>query len=133
MMDRERARPTVLVVEDQLPLREALAEMLLTHGFAVVGAASNGTQAVAMARSVGPDLVLMDYRMPGMDGISATEAIRSTSPAARVVMFTAYDEASLSVDAKRAGASHLLVKGCSPALIVEALTDALRRTPGIPR
>jgi DNA-binding NarL/FixJ family response regulator len=115
----------VLVVEDEEQLRDALVEMLWSHGFQVVGQAGTGREAISLADSVRPDLVLMDYRMPEMDGVSATEAIRSGHSGTRVVMFSAYDEDSLAADAYRVGASAFLVKGCRPAEIVAALNGAL--------
>ena len=118
-------RPRVLVVEDEEQLRDALVEMLWSHGFQVVGHAGTGREAISLAESVRPDLVLMDYRMPEMDGVSATESIRSEHSETRVVMFSAYDEDSLAADAYRVGASAFLVKGCAPAEIVAALHRAL--------
>jgi two-component system, response regulator PdtaR len=119
------ARPTILVAEDEEHLREALVDML-EHDYDVVAVAATGAEAVSLADSLGPQLVLMDYRMPGMDGVSATEAIKERNPAIKVVMFTAYEEASLSLDAERAGVSAYLVKGCAPSLILDALSNALR-------
>jgi len=124
---RPPGHPTILVAEDEEQLREALVEMLLTRGFDVVGVATTGTEAVALAAASDPQLVLMDYRMPEMDGVMATEAIKERSPGTRVVMFTAYDETSLSLDATRAGVSAFLVKGCAPSLILQALGNALER------
>ena len=127
MNDHPPSHPRILVAEDEAQLREALVDMLQTHGFDVVGAATTGTEAVALAAASDPELVLMDYRMPEMDGVLATEAIKERSPGTSVVMFTAYDETSLSLDATRAGASAFLVKGCAPSLILQALGNALER------
>jgi two-component system, response regulator PdtaR len=123
---QDRTGPTIVVAEDALQLREALADMLWSHGFDVVGQAGTGTEAVALAESLRPDLVLIDYRMPEMNGVAATDAIKTTRPRTQVVMFTAFDEASLSADATRVGASSFLVKGCAPTVILEALNRALR-------
>ena len=87
MNDRPPGHPTILVAEDEDQLREALVEMLLTRGFDVVGVATTGTEAVALAAASDPQLVLMDYRMPEMNGVMATEAIKERSPGTRVVMF----------------------------------------------
>jgi DNA-binding NarL/FixJ family response regulator len=125
MIEEVPVRPTILVAEDGAQLREALVDMLLDAEYDVVGEASNGSEAASLTAALDPDLVLMDYRMPGMDGVSATEVIKELNPRTHVVMFTAYDEASLSLDAIRAGVSSFLVKGCDPALILQSLEDAL--------
>lgn len=126
MSDDGAARPTIIVAEDEDQLREALVEMLHDAEYDVVGEASTGSEAASLTAALDPDLVLMDYRMPGMDGVSATEVIKQLNPRTDVVMFTAYEETSLSLEATRAGVSAFLVKGCAPALILRALEDALR-------
>ena len=62
--------------------------------------------------------------MPGADGVSVTEALQEYSPSTRVIMLTAYDETSLSIDATRAGVFAFLVKGCAPSLIAQAMDSA---------
>lgn len=127
-MNRPSPTPArIIVAEDEAQLRDALVAMLAGHGFEVVGVANTGAEAVALVAAVEPELVLMDYRMPEMDGVAAAEAIKDRNPRTSVVMFTAYDETSLSRDATRAGVSAFLVKGCAPSLILEALASALRR------
>jgi DNA-binding NarL/FixJ family response regulator len=119
--------PTILIAEDEDHLREALHEMLEGQGFDVVAAARTGLEAVTLAAAFEPDVVLMDYRMPEMDGVAATEAIKEARPSTIVVMFTAHDETSLSMEASRAGVSAFLVKGCPPSLILRVLTSELER------
>ena len=125
MTDPTPSRPTILIAEDEEQLREALVEMLLDNDYDVVAEASTGSEAASLTAALDPDLVLMDYRMPGMDGVSATEIIKELNARTGVVMFTAYDETSLSLEAIRAGVSGFLVKGCEPALILRALENAL--------
>jgi response regulator NasT len=120
-------RPTILIAEDEDHLREALEEMLREHGFEVVGAAKTGREAVDLAAAIEPDIVLMDYRMPEMNGVAATEAIKAARATTIVVMFTAHDETSLSLEAARAGVSAFLVKGCAPSHILRALNSELER------
>lgn len=117
-------RPTVLIAEDEEPLQEALEEMLKGKGYEVVAVTGNGTKAIELGRDLKPDLALVDYRMPGADGVSVTEALQEYSPNTQIVMFTAYDETSLSIEATRAGIFAFLVKGCAPSLILQALGSA---------
>jgi DNA-binding NarL/FixJ family response regulator len=117
-------KPTVLIAEDQEILQQAIVELLRDEGFEVVGATMDGTVAIDLARDLKPDLALLDYRMPGADGISVTEQIRAESPGTKIVMLTAYEETSLSLEATWAGVSAFLLKGCNPARIVEALKTA---------
>ena len=130
-MSTVASRPTIVVADDEHDLRDALADMLTAHGFDVLAVATNGTEAVSLAAALSPELVLIDYRMPELDGITATDAIKSRNPDTQVVMFTAFDETSLALEAMRAGVSTLLVKGCAPSMILRALSGALdyrRRT-----
>lgn len=121
--------PRVLVVDDDGPLREALVELLQQKGFVVVGQASNGPDAVTMAQANEPDVVLIDFRMPGMDGLEATSLIKAWSPATQAVMFTAYEDPTLSLEATQTDVYCLIVKGCRP----ELLLDMLRRAADLKR
>jgi len=117
-------RPRVLIADDEVELREALVNMLEVHGFQVVGVAASGSEAVALFDATWPDLMLVDYRMPGQNGVAVTHYVKERSPNTQVVLFTAYDEMSLSLDATEAGVFAFLVKGCSPSLILQALSGA---------
>ena len=123
--------PRIVIVEDEPELREALLVMLEAHGYDVVGTARGGREAVDVAVATYPDLVLIDYRMPGVDGITAARAILQAAPTTQIVMLTAYDESSLGLDAARAGIFAFLAKGCPPSLILEALGEAwaTKRSP----
>jgi DNA-binding NarL/FixJ family response regulator len=114
----------VLVVDDDVILGEALCQLLRQKGFDVVGMASTGPEGVALARDTSPDVVLMDFRMPMMDGLEATTLIKSHSPLIQTVMFTAYDDETLNLEAAETGVYCLLVKGCDPDLIVAAVRQA---------
>ena len=98
--------------------------MLEVHGFQVVGVAASGSEAVTIFDATWPDLLLLDYRMPGQDGVAVTIYVKKRSPNAQIVLFTAYDEMSLSLDATEAGVFAFLVKGCAPSLILQALEGA---------
>jgi DNA-binding NarL/FixJ family response regulator len=117
----------VLVVDDDLTLGGALCKLLLQKGFDVLGPASSGPEAVALPRAVKPDVVLMDFRMPMMDGLEASTLIQAHSPMTQIVMFTAYDDETLNQEASEAGVYCLLVKGCNPNLIIESLKRAAAR------
>ena len=120
-------RPRVLIAEDEEELQEALQEMLEGKGYEIVAVTGNGTRAIELGRDLKPDLALVDYRMPGADGVSVTEALQEYSPSTRIIMLTAYDETSLSIDATRAGVYAFLVKGCAPSLIAQALDGAWKQ------
>jgi DNA-binding NarL/FixJ family response regulator len=124
---RHRMSARVLVVDDDVILGEALCQLLLQKGLDVVGMASNGPDAVSMSRERQPDVMLMDFRMPMMDGLKATALIQAHSPTIQTVMFTAYDDESLNLEASGAGVYCLLVKGCNPDLIVDMVKRAAAR------
>jgi DNA-binding NarL/FixJ family response regulator len=117
----DRGHGGVLVVDDDDLLREALCEMLTNHGFRVVGEAGSGQEAVRLASELRPDVLIMDFRMAGMDGVEAIDRIRAANPSIQAIMFSAYDDQALSMDAARVGASSFVVKGSDPMLILEAL------------
>ena len=115
----------VVIADDERPARSFLASILRKFDdVEVVGEAANGMEAVTLIETRRPDLALLDYRLPGIDGVGIARAIKSDSPNTQIVMFTAYDEMSLSVDATRAGVFAFLVKGCPPSLILQALERA---------
>jgi DNA-binding NarL/FixJ family response regulator len=122
------ARPPirVLVVDDHDAVRTSIVEFLAeVDGLTVVGEGANGLDAVELAHAEGPDVVLMDVRMPLVDGIEATRLIKAASPETVVMLVTAYEEDDLADAALRAGADHVSVKGISgmelAALVLAAM------------
>jgi CheY-like chemotaxis protein len=93
----------VLVVDDTDHVRSMLVDMLELDGFDVVGEASSGGEAVGAAADNDPDVIVMDYKMPGMDGLSAARAIRATRPDQGIILYTAYLDQQLEKEAREAG------------------------------
>ena len=114
------ASPTVLIADDHGAIRAALRIMLETHGIVVVGEAADGDVAVRNARALRPDVVLMDLRMPGRDGISATAEIVAEE-LADVLVLTSFDEDELVHGAIRAGAAGFLLKTTDAGTLVDAV------------
>jgi DNA-binding NarL/FixJ family response regulator len=113
----------VLVADDQRPTRRGLHALLnLLPGVEWIGEAADGNEAVSMVNDQCPDLVLMDVRMPKMNGIEATRQIKTARPAVKVIMLTMYAE--YQAEALAAGADVFLVKGGPP----EALRNAIYQT-----
>ncbi|CRK57186.1 DNA-binding response regulator, LuxR family [Alloactinosynnema sp. L-07] len=101
----------VLVVDDQQLIREGIASLLgIQPGIEVVGTATDGRDAVEKAVELAPDVVLMDVRMPEMDGVEAVAALRRRVPGCRVVMLTTFDDEDYVVRSLRAGAAGYLLK-----------------------
>jgi DNA-binding NarL/FixJ family response regulator len=122
-----RAVIRVLVADDQRVVREGLVLLLeLLAGIEVVGAASDGKQAVALATELRPDAVLMDLRMPRVDGVAATRRLRERDPAIRVIALTTYDDEHSVMQALRAGARGYLTKDAGAAEIRRALEAVVR-------
>ena len=107
--------PRLLVVDDHLMLRQALVELLCQAGFDIVGEAADGADAVALAKQLEPDVVLMDLRMPVLGGLDATRLIKDACPAIQVVLLTAFEGPALEQQAEEAGCFAFLVKGGSPS------------------
>lgn len=110
----------VLVADDHAAIREGLRIILENHGLEVVGEAADGAVAVSNASALHPDVVLMDLRMPGVDGIAATREIVAAG-SAEVLVLTSFDEDDLVDGALRAGAAGFLLKTADAATIVDAV------------
>ena len=93
----------VLVVDDTDHVRKMLVDMLELDGFDVVGQAGSGTEAVGIADTTEPDVIVMDYKMPGMDGLSAARAVREARPEQAIILYTAYLDSKLEAEARAAG------------------------------
>ncbi len=116
----------VLIVDDQAIVSDGLEAILTTDDeIEVVGLAANGAQAVDLAKETRPDLVLMDLKMPGMNGIQATQAIREQLPDTRVLVLTTYDADEWVFDAIRSGASGYMLKDTPRDRLIPAIKDTV--------
>ncbi|GAA1370568.1 response regulator [Catellatospora chokoriensis] len=117
----------VLLADDQSLFREALAVLLgVRDDIVVVGEAGDGAQALDRAAALRPDVVLMDLRMPVLDGVAATRRMRVEHPGVRVIVLTTFDDDEDVFAALRAGALGYLLKDASSAQLVEAVLAAAR-------
>lgn len=117
----------ILLVDDHPVVRHGLRGMLdAEDDLRVVGEASSGAEGVAVAVAERPDIVLMDLRMPGGDGVSATEEILARVPGCRVVVLTTYESDRDILRAIEAGASGYLLKDATPAELADAVRAAAR-------
>jgi DNA-binding NarL/FixJ family response regulator len=112
----------VLVVDDDALVRAGLAMLLAgAEGIEIVGEAADGSEVAAAVAKHHPDVVLMDIRMPGMDGLAATELLRARDDAPEVIVLTTFEADDYVLRALRAGASGFLLKDTPPAEIVRAV------------
>jgi AmiR/NasT family two-component response regulator len=125
-MPAETKQHRVLIAEDEAIIRLDLKEMLEEEGLAVVGEAADGEAAVRLAREVSPDLVIMDVKMPGMDGLTAAERIVEDDLAA-VLILTAFSQRDLVQRAADAGAMGYLVKPFQKSDLLPAIEVAIAR------
>jgi DNA-binding NarL/FixJ family response regulator len=117
----------ILLVDDQALFREGLRTLLsIRPDFDVVGEAGNGAEALQAAEALRPDVVLMDLRMPVLDGVAATRRLRRERPESRVIVLTTFDDDEAIFEALRAGAVGYLLKDVSSAKLAEAIQAAAR-------
>jgi DNA-binding NarL/FixJ family response regulator len=116
----------ILLVDDHPLTRDALSALLTQEGFEVVGDAATGEEAIAAAKRLHPDLVLLDLTMPGMDGLTALPRIREEAPEAEVVVLTASDAEENLLAAIRGGAAGYLLKTEPPEQIAAFLRGVVR-------
>lgn len=142
----------VLVVDDQRLLRDGIASLLeIQEGINVVGTAASGEEALESALALCPDVILMDVRMPGMDGVAATQRILRQLPTCHILMLTTFDDDEYVREALRVGASGYLLKDIpasdlarsvhaahkgiyqlDPAIAAKVVSAISRAAPGVP-
>ncbi len=116
----------IIICDDQAVVRDGLELLLsLEKDFQVVGCAQDGAEAVELTAQHHPDLVLMDLKMPGVNGIEATRQIRAKFPQVKVLILTTYDDDEWVFDAIRAGASGYLLKDTPREKVVEAVRGTI--------
>jgi DNA-binding NarL/FixJ family response regulator len=131
-MTEERIR--VVVVDDVPEVRDGLARLVFEDlGMELVALARDGAEAAAVALALEPDVIVMDLRMGGLDGITASNRITAALPRVGVVMYTAYGDDSLVMDAERAGVAAYLPKGTGGRELLETIRTVATRRRGLPR
>ena len=117
----------ILLVDDQPLFREGLRTLLSVHpDFDVVGEAGNGAEAIRLAKSLRPAVVLMDLQMPVLDGVAATRRLHEEQPDCRVIVLTTFDDDEMVFDGLRAGAVGYLLKDAPSEKLAEAIRVAAR-------
>src|SRR5438067_3680152 len=116
----------LLIVDDHPLTRDALASLLDQHGFDVAGQASDGTEAIALAAELDPDVILLDLSMPGLDGLDALPRLREAAPTCEVVVLTADGTEENLLAAIRGGAAGYLLKSESPDRIADFLEGVVQ-------
>lgn len=117
----------ILIADDHLIIRQGLRLILETEdGFTLVGEACDGAEALSLCAELHPEVVLMDLRMPGMDGITAIEKLRQTQPEIAVVILTTFNEDELMLRGIRAGAKGFLLKDTDRQTLFDTLRAAAR-------
>jgi DNA-binding NarL/FixJ family response regulator len=117
----------ILLVDDQALFREGLHTLLSVHpDLDIVGEANHGQEALELAASLQPAVVLMDLRMPVLDGVAATRRLKEVQPDCRVIVLTTFDDDDYVFDGLRAGAVGYLLKDVSSEKLVEAIRAAAR-------
>jgi DNA-binding NarL/FixJ family response regulator len=126
-MRTEKSAICILLVDDQRLFREGLHTLLSAQSdLQVVGEAANGMEALRLAGTLHPQVVLMDLRMPVMDGVTATRALREAEPNCRVIILTTFDDDEYVFEGLRAGAVGYLLKDAPSEKLIEAIRAAAR-------
>lgn len=116
----------VMLVDDQTIIRDGLKSLIASHpDFEVVASAENGEIACQLSRVYHPDCILMDIRMPVMNGVEATKCIKQENPLIKIIILTTFDDDAYIIDAMTHGASGYLLKDTSSDKLFEAIKDSL--------
>jgi len=121
----------ILIADDHALFRDSLRSLLEAHGLTVLGEARNGREAVELARTLKPDVVLMDLSMPEMDGLAATRLISADQPEVKVVVLTASDEDAKLFEAIKSGAQGYLLKNLESSEFFTLLEGINRGEPAL--
>ena len=122
----------LLLIDDEVALRGSLRRFCEARGIEVVGEAGDGQEGVALATELRPDCVVVDVRMPIMDGLEATRLIKAELPDVTVVVLSGYNDASLRKEAAEAGAVGWFLKGESARKLCDHLMDLIPTTRAAP-
>lgn len=115
----------VMLVDDQIILAEGIKSVLETSGdITVCGVAPDGAEAVELAQSAKPDVILMDIRMPNMNGVAATKRIKEALPACKIIILTTFDDSDYILSAINNGASGYLLKDIGSTALIDAIRNA---------
>jgi DNA-binding NarL/FixJ family response regulator len=114
----------VVIADDHEVVRRGLVSLLAGSEVKIVGEAAGGEELVRMAKKLKPDVVLIDIRMPGKDGLAALEKIRHDMPGIRCVMLSTFDNPTYVARAVAAGAHDFMLKGCSRSELINSITGA---------
>ena len=114
----------VVIADDHEVVRRGLVSLLAGSEVKIVGEAAGGDELVRMAKKLKPDVVLIDIRMPGKDGLAALEKIRHDMPGIRCVMLSTFDNPTYVARAVAAGAHDFMLKGCSRSELINSITGA---------
>ncbi len=131
--EMEGPAPRIMLVDDDQGFREMLRDLLVEDGFEVVGEASDGGEAARLASELMPDVILMDLRMPNVDGIEGARLLKTLLPLVQIIMLSAYGDLGLQRGAQEAGVYCYLIKGCPPGMIREMLRFAWKYKLGLER
>jgi len=121
----------ILIADDHTLFRDSLRSLLTSHGFDVVGEAREGGEAVALARRLRPDVVLMDLSMPGLGGLAATRLISAEMPEVKVVVLTGSEEDAQLFEAIKSGAQGYVLKNIESRALFDLLAGVGRGEPGL--
>ncbi|HEY9722499.1 MAG TPA: response regulator [Oscillatoriaceae cyanobacterium] len=116
----------ILVVDDAAFMRMMIKDILVKHGYEVIGEATNGVEALVRFKELAPDLVTMDITMPEMDGITAVKELRRMDPNVRIVMCSAMGQQAMVLEAIQAGARDFIVKPFQADRVIDAIKKASR-------
>lgn len=121
----------VLLADDHALFRDGIASLLATRSYDVVGQASSGAEAVQLAAELKPDLILMDIRMPGQNGLAATRLIKASQPDSRIVILTVSEDDADLFEAIKSGAAGYLLKSLQAGQFFELIGAVLRGEAGL--
>ena len=123
--DRRGSGKTVLLIDDNPAMRKILMHVFLSNGFKTCVQADTGKEGIELAQQTKPDVIILDFAMPGMNGLQAAVELRKLHPATPIILFTLYGDGPISAEASKVGINLVVPKTMPPTMLLDKVEELI--------